>query len=482
MNKKKQATLYMGTNISVSKDQLGFSVLSELKERYTHHFMEKVMKWADGRKMFTQKQQRVMTLVEREEDIIFPRGSLQRLEQFLQRRNYEVEVVLELSELHLPFEASFSLELRDYQQEALNEMLVYNDGILQAPCGAGKTVIGIAMVNELHVTSLILVHTSVIFEQWKNHFTDHLGIENVGLLGQGIKDPRPVTVGMIQTLHKFSSQQFEKLRPLYSCIICDECHHVPAYTFLKIITQFCPQYLYGLTATPRRKDQKEFLLFDFIGPIRHVITDNRLVNAKRITDVEVKWIETKSSIFADEWHHMIKALIHLQSRNELIVNEIIEAANDGHFVLMLSERVAHCQLISGMLNDNDVKNMCISGKNKETTEQLLIEAKKDYKIIVASMAIAKEGLDIPELSCIVLATPTNNRYTLKQMIGRGRRYKKRKTLVIDLDDDSFIFVNMANNREGWYEEWNFQQNERPTRVKKKKDRNFRQSVYGSKRR
>jgi len=97
---------------------------------------------------------------------------------------------------------------------------------------------------------------------------------------------------------------------------------------------------------------------------------------------------------------------------------------------------------------------------------------------VASMAIAKEGLDFPELSCVVLATPTNNRSILKQMIGRGRRYKERKTLVIDFDDISFIFSSMANNRENWYREWNFQQNGRPIR-KKKKTRDFRSSIYGS---
>lgn len=458
--KKRVVNMQIGTNISILKSQLNFHVIASLKEMYTHSFEEKVIEWVDHKKRFVMCPQSITTLIERKENIFLPRGSHEKLTKFLLRSGYEVKISSELVELKLPFDTTFNLTLRDYQEEALDKILLFDEGILQAPCGSGKTVIGIAIVNELKVTTLILTHTTVIFEQWKKHLIENLGVENIGIFGGGKKEPKPITVGMIQTLYNFSPKQIQNIRSLFSCIICDEAHHIPAYTFLKIVSQFCPRFLYGLTATPNRKDQKEFLLFDFIGPIKHVITDKQLIKTKRITEVEVKWIKTNSVIYFDEWHYMVSALIRRSKRNEIIVNEIIEAATDGHFVLMLSERVVHCQMISELLNDRGIKNICICGKIKGKMQDMLDNAKQNYKIIIASMAIAKEGLDIPDISCIVLATPTNNSNTLKQMIGRGRRIKERKTLVVDLDDIAPVFSGMANNRERWYNEWGFKQSNR----------------------
>jgi superfamily II DNA or RNA helicase len=316
---------------------------------------------------------------------------------------------------------------------------------------------GVDIIDRLRLTTLILTHTTVIMNQWIEHLYNDLCIDEVGVIGGGRKNVCPVTVAMVQTLQKFSDTNFDKLRRLFSCLICDEAHHVPAYTFLKIIANFSPEYLYGLTATPERKDEKEFLLYDFMGPIRYRLSDEVLVSAGRITDVEVKWLETDCAIYNDEWHIMVSALIYIPRRNQMIVNEMIKAVEAGHSILMLSERVAHCGIIAGMLNDRGIKNVCLAGDSR-IPQELLAGFSKDYNIIVASMAIAKEGLDIPAISCIVLASPSNNEHVLKQMIGRGRRQKDKETLVIDIDDKKApMFSSMAKNRSKWYEQWNFRQ-------------------------
>jgi len=453
----RKVKLEVGTHIKFRKECFPSWMHEEIRSFYSHTFTDKVVRWVASKKIIENQQVKVSTLAETKTHFIAPRGSLHKLERILQVRRYTPQLRFHLTDISLPFPVELKLSLYEYQVRAEEKLLKFFEGNLEAPCGSGKTVIALGIISHLKQTTLILVHTTVIFQQWKKHLEDNLGVENVGIIGGGEKRPRPITLGMVQTLHKLSNKSMANLAKVFGCVICDEAHHVPAYTFLKIIARLKPKYLYGLTATPERKDGKEFLLYDFIGPNRYTISDSELIASGRITDVEVKWANTNSQIIGDEWHYMMSALISTPSRNRIILSEIIEASKNGHYILVLSERVDHCHWISQMLTNKGYENLCITGKTVKSMGVILKKA-KDFNILVATMAIAKEGLDLPEISCVMIMTPTNNKQVLKQMIGRGRRFKKHKTLVVDFYDSScLVFSRIANNRMKWYHEWNFDQ-------------------------
>lgn len=443
--------------IEIASREIPFDLGDAIRDLYTHTFEEKVYRWQGGKQVVEWEERTISTMIRRKGIEYIPRGSYHRLNRFLATKGYRLSLKPRLTSLSLPYDLDFKFQLYDYQEQALQNLIISDNGILQAPCGSGKTVIGLALINEIRQTTLILVHTSVIMEQWKEHLEENLGAREVGIIGMGKRDPKPITIAMVQTLHKLSASSFKKLANLYGCVIVDECHHTPAFTFLKVVASLSPKNLYGLTATPRRKDQREFLLFDFIGPTIYRISDTILENAKRITSVRVHWLTPQNTIFMDDWHHMITTLTNLKDRNKMIVDEVEMAANEGHTILILSERVKHCDILSKELDERGIRNLCITGGKGKKTKDFLKEA-VDHNVMVATMAIAKEGLDLPQISAIVLATPCNNQYVLQQMIGRGRRFKETETLVIDIfDSKNPAFKSISFNRRRLYDEWNFEQ-------------------------
>jgi len=165
-----------------------------------------------------------------------------------------------------PFNYTFHGTLAPDQQIAVNAMLVHEDGVLEAPPGVGKTVMGCAVIAAKKVSTLILVHRKPLMEQWHSRLQQFLGLESshIGGLTGGERD---ITIGMVQTLAK--SSRPEGILAHFTQIIIDECHHIPAASF-EAVMKACPaRYFLGLTATPNRKDALQKILFLHCGPIRH---------------------------------------------------------------------------------------------------------------------------------------------------------------------------------------------------------------------
>jgi superfamily II DNA or RNA helicase len=207
------------------------------------------------------------------EYVLLPRGFLNELLAFCKEQNISYKMI---DERKLRTEITFTpkINLYDYQQSSLEEIADQEYGVIVAPPGAGKTVIGLKLIAEKSQPALILVHRKQLLDQWGERIQSFLGIskKDIGQFSGNKKTiGKDVTVAMMQSLIKMDEEEKKKVVNAFGTIIIDECHHIPAKTFRELITQFNPYYLFGLTATPKRKYNDEKLIYYYIGEILTIL-------------------------------------------------------------------------------------------------------------------------------------------------------------------------------------------------------------------
>src|SRR5204863_6237233 len=112
------------------------------------------------------------------------------------------------------------------------------------------------------------VHRKQLLDQWVERIETFLEIPSKEIgryYSLKKKMGKHVTVAMMQTLTRLTNMV--DLKNQFGTVIVDECHHIPAKTFREVISELNPRYIYGLTATPKRKHNDESLIYLFIGDI-----------------------------------------------------------------------------------------------------------------------------------------------------------------------------------------------------------------------
>ena len=177
----------------------------------------------------------------------------------------------------------FNGELRENQQEAVNALATNNTGVLSETTAFGKTVAAIGLIAEHSVNTLILVHTKALLDQWMRRLEQFLVIDNVPVIEKGKHKKNLSPIGTLSStgnkLHGIidialmqSCITDGEVKPFvkdYGLVIADECHHVSAVNFEQILKVVNARYVYGLTATPIRKDGHQPIIFMQCGPIRY---------------------------------------------------------------------------------------------------------------------------------------------------------------------------------------------------------------------
>jgi len=214
---------------------------------------------------------------ETSDGVIIPRGFVATLVSFCKHENLSFKIIDNRKKLDF-IEFDSEIELLPHQESAIEKTLDKDFGVIVSPPGSGKTIIGLEIIAQKRQPALIIVHRKQLFDQWIDRIQSFLKIpkKEIGKIGnQKFKVGKEITVAMIQSLSR--NDAIDKISNCFGTIIVDECHHIPAKSFREAIVNFNSFYLYGLTATPKRKNNDEKLIYVYIG--------NILYNADQIDQI-----------------------------------------------------------------------------------------------------------------------------------------------------------------------------------------------------
>jgi superfamily II DNA or RNA helicase len=349
--------------------------------------------------------------------------------------------------------------LRDEQPLAIDRLLEHDMGVLSATTAFGKTVVAIRLIAERGVNTLVVVNRITLVSQWKKRLKQFLAVHETlpehsaeGVKKRGRKKKRSIigqlgggkeTLGGIIDIALMQSiSRAGEVHPCvknYGMVIVDECHHVAALSLDTILRQADAKYIYGLTATPKRKDGHHPIIFMQCGPIRYQ-DDARAQAAKRpfehfviprFTTYRVPMERDEGEVSIQEHYGNIATD---EMRNQLIIDDIVKSHENGRNCLVLTERTAHVALLARMLAERVPGVMSLTGGmgTRETGEILkkLYDSPADRQLtIVATGRYIGEGFDEPRLDTLFLTMPISWKGTLQQYAGRLHRLFENKNEV-----------------------------------------------------
>ena len=343
-----------------------------------------------------------------------------------------------------------AVPLYDYQSEAVGAMIGAKYGILKSKPGSGKTQMGIALIKAFRRRALWLCHTQDLLKQSMDRAKQYIDPETIGTITEGkVSIGVGVTFATVQTM---ANIDLLKYRDYWDVVIVDECHRVSASAttftrYEKVLNHIAARHKYGLSATPERSDGLIKATFALLGNVAYTVPDSAV--ADRTMKVKIRPVETDFEIDDDclnddgtiNYVKLIEALTTDNRRNYEIASCIME--NRGHSCLILSDRLKQLTDIMAMLPmDMLEESVYIDGtmqsrKAKEAREQALEDMRTGkMKYLFASYSLAKEGMDIPRLDRLFLASPCKFSAIITQAVGRVQRtFEGKETPVVyDLVD------------------------------------------------
>lgn len=367
----------------------------------------------------------------------------------------ECEVI---NDLPVPKEVDFgcSVPLYDYQEAAKEAMLKAYYGILQSPAGSGKTQVGIALAAALGRKTLWLTHTRDLLSQSKNRAEQYMSPSLTGTITEGrVQIGKAITFATVQTMCNLDLGRY---RDVWDCIIVDECHRVAGTPtsvtqFSKVLNSLAARHKYGLSATVHRADGMIAATYALLGQIAYQVPDAAV--AEKVMTVSVlprpthqglsrEFLDTDGTII---YAKLVNFLADRYDRNELIAADLVE--NRNHYNLILSDRLSHLEYLMKHL-PHDLRDQAVmvdgkmtSKKAKAMREQAIEDMRQGRKrYLFATYSLAKEGLDIPRLDRLYLATPQKDYAVITQSIGRiARTFEgKAEPVVYDYVDEGIQYL------------------------------------------
>ena len=329
--------------------------------------------------------------------------------------------------------------LRPYQRAALDAWVATDgDGVVVAPCGAGKTLIGCAALAAVHTPAVVLVHTRDLATQWIERIGEAMPGVEVGEVRHG-KDEREadVVVATLQSLTRWDWAELVAWGRGRGLVVVDECHHIPAQTFARVMMGLAGRYRLGLTATPERADGLTQLIHWTLGDTVHEVQRDDLQSAGHVLTPQIRVIQTRFAPDAGQVHERRRQLAQDQDRNELLVGEVLALAKERRRVLVLVDLVEHARTLEIALTLQGCEARALVGKmTAKQRRAVLLDLERGAVSAVIATSLADEGLDVPSLDACVLATPCGNVGRVEQRIGRVLRPSdgKRRPVVLDLVD------------------------------------------------
>ena len=354
----------------------------------------------------------------------------------------------------------FNGELKGRQIEPYNKtiegLLNKGGGVLSIPCGWGKTVLGLKLICDLGVKTLVIVHKTFLVNQWKERIQQFIPNAKIGIIQQNEIDieDKDIVIGMVQSI---SMKEYNKdVFGDFGFVICDEVHRISSKIFSRALPKTSTKYTLGLSATPYRDDGLSKIFHWYLGDMlfKGVQGYNKSVIVKcfnftskhpKFKDVINKFTKKASN------STMITNLTEIPKRNDFILDilKLILSEQDNEIkrqILVLSDRIKHLELLKKNLDETKI---CTTGFYIGKMKEHELKESSDKDVIFGTYPMASEGLDIPSLNVVILSTPKSK---ITQSVGRILRKESSEInpLVIDIIDSLSVFKGQGYKRRSFY--------------------------------
>lgn len=447
----------LGAMLCIAKQGLSSRALNQIKRLAA--FRNPEFYKAQAMRMSTFGKPRIISCSDEDDLHIFlPRGCEQALRDLCDALGVQTNWIDQTNHGKV-IDVDFIGELRDDQPLALSKMLSENIGVLSGTTAFGKTIVALKLLAERKVNTLIIVDKVSLVAQWRERIEQFLMINEtlpadepmikksrkkpVGLVGQmgagknllsGIID-----IAVIQSLNRQGEVKDVVLH--YGMVIVDECHHISAFSFEEVLKRVNSRYVYGLTATPIRKDGHHPIIFMQCGPVR--FRDDAVKQAlkrpfdhyvvPRFTSFRLPTWQTEGDLtIQDVYSELVKSEI----RNEQIVEDVYHCYEQGRNCIVLTGRTAHVEQLTKRIRERIPGVIALTGgmgtkATRETMLQLKEVPTSEPVVVVATGKFVGEGFDEPRLDTLFLAMPISWKGTLQQYAGRLHRlYEGKKEVQV----------------------------------------------------
>lgn len=403
---------------------------------------------------------RIISCFEEDERfLILPRGCIEEIKEVCEKSNVKL-IVKDTRDKGIETDYKFNGKLNNKQDKTMKKLLEHETGVLCATTGFGKTVVGAKIISELKTNTLVIVNRNNLLEQWKERLSYFLNInkKEIGQIGASKEKPNgKLDVASFQSL--FKKDNIEELVKNYGLVIVDECHHVAAFSFEKVLKTIRSKYVYGLTATPTRKDGWHKIIYMQCGDIRVRVSNKELKQNREMEHTVIvkktnyKYIlpEEKEKIQISE---ILNDMCSNVFRNSMIIEDIKRSILAGRCPIVLTERVEHLKILKESLEDLNVPVVIYKGnmgkKKTKEIQNIIKEADDNNKprIILATSSSIGEGFDDSRLDTLFLTMPVSWKGRIIQYVGRLHREheSKEKVIVYDYLDNMKVLEKMYNRR------------------------------------
>ncbi len=435
--------IWLSNNIRINRESMPSPLIDFLKEELNFANVDYTIKRKMGRSTWGIR--RYFRYVEEvDNEVIIPRGFIGSLIRFCKEKGI-VHEFIDQRRNRDRVDFQNNITLRKHQEATITIAGRKDFGVIVAPPGSGKTVIGLQIITDKQQPALIIVHRQQLMDQWIERIEAFLGIpkRDIGKIGKGKhKVGEKVTVAMVQTLAKLLDKpEGIELAQDFGTLIIDECHHLPAQTFQSAFGKLSPYYQYGLTATPFRKNKDEKAIFILLGEVISEIPPQQIETFKKArVIIRNTGLEVPFNPKTDPFENLSKVLIHDTSRNQLILRDVKAELQKGKKVIILTERKAHITALYQFLKQA-FEIITLSGDDSDKIRKQKWKQIQEgrYQALITTGQLFGEGSDVKNASCLFLVYPFSFKGKLIQYIGRVQR-SEITPLIYDYHDRKIDYL------------------------------------------
>jgi|ETNmetMinimDraft_8_1059916.scaffolds.fasta_scaffold03839_2 superfamily II DNA or RNA helicase len=278
----------------------------------------------------------------------------------------------------------FQVEIIDKTYKQLKEI---GGGIITVSCGQGKTYMSINISTLINQKTLIIVHTSVLLDQWMDRIKYFIPNAKIGII-QGKKfdiENKDYVIAMLQTIIRSKSEEDFKS---FGLTIYDEAHHMAAPSFSKAFPIVSSKYNLGLSATPKRSDNLQNIFYWNIGPTSfESFTNDKFAIVKNINFTDDNYVEKYNWMGSIDLHKLHLQIIDNDFRNEIIIKQLVNLSKKGRQILVLSKLINHLRTLK--------TNFCKKKYYKNYPRKIIFEICKKKKINKKCFSLICSFIKIP---------------------------------------------------------------------------------------